>query len=88
MDKNNNIELEVIKIMAEIRSVEHDLIKTDLSFDELELDSIQFVRLVIQCEKDLKINFEDEMLLQNKFSNVEEFIRYIKKRCETISDHV
>lgn len=80
MNCKQNIEKEVISIFSEILEIESDSITYKQTFENIELDSILFIRLVVQCETTFNIQFEDEMLLMSVFANIEEFISYIQKR--------
>ncbi len=80
---NKNIEKRVFDIMTDILEVEPNYIEPDKTFDELEIDSILFIRLVVQCETELNIQFEDEMLLTTRFPDVNTFVTYVMSRCGT-----
>ncbi len=81
MDNKNYIEQEIIKVFADILEVNVEVIQLSSTFDDLEIDSILFIRLVVQCETKYNIQFEDEMLLMSKFSDVLSFVKYIQERC-------
>lgn len=57
----------ILALMADVLEVETDTIRMEQTLDELEVDSIVFIRLVVQCETVLSIQFEDEMLLNKPF---------------------
>lgn len=82
MDKKSNIEQEIIKVFADILEVNIEAIQLSSTFDELEIDSILFIRLVVQCETEFQLQFEDEMLLMSKFPEVLTFVKYVQGRYE------
>lgn len=82
MDDNRNIELEVIGVIEDILEKEKNSILPSHTLDELKVDSILFIRLVVQCEANFNIEFEDEMLLISKFPDVDTFVKYVQKQYE------
>ena len=40
----------ILALMADVLEVETDTIRMEQTLDELEVDSIVFIRLVVQCE--------------------------------------
>ena len=81
-----NIEKQVLSIMEDILELDSGSVKTEQTFDELEIDSILFIRLVVQSETEFNIQFEDEMLLITKFPDVDTFAKYIQARYESAGD--
>lgn len=76
----------VLKCLSDVLEVElnnSDLIKT---LDELEVDSILLVRMVVSCEMQFGIEFEDEMLLLSKFDNLKAIIDYVILRASNNYD--
>lgn len=57
----------ILALMADVLEVETDTIRMEQTLNELEVDSIVFIRLVVQCETVLSMQFEDEMLLISRF---------------------
>lgn len=73
------------KIMEQVASVleiDPAAIGLEQTLQELEIDSILFIRIVVQCETALEIQFEDEMLLMSKFDTIGMFVDYVQSRCE------
>ena len=75
-----DIQKKVLSIFENILEVDSDSVKEEQTFEELEIDSILFIRLVVQCETEFNIQFEDEMLLITKFPDVKTYISYIQTR--------
>ena len=73
------------KIMEQVASVleiDPAAIGLEQTLQELEIDSILFIRIVVQCETALEIHFEDEMLLMSKFDTIGMLVDYVQSRCE------
>ncbi len=85
--ENMNINKSVLK--RQIEDIISDLLgyrgQEGLSqtFSKLDLSSIQFVLLVIECENRFNINFEDEQLLLSKYLTIDDFCEYVAKRITT-----
>jgi len=75
-----NIEKRVISVFEDILELEPGTVKMEQTFEEREVDSILFIRLVVQCETEFNIQFEDEMLLITKFPDVGTFVEYVQLR--------
>lgn len=69
-----------LKIMSDV--LEMNLNSEDLpkSMEELEIDSMQFLRLIVIFEHIFNLEFENNMLLLSKFDNLNNFIDYINAR--------
>lgn len=65
------------KIIASYKKVNIDDISGEKSFEQLSINSIEFVGLVVQCEKEFDVSFDDEKLLLEEFPNLESFLSYI-----------
>ena len=72
--------------IADILVLEPDAIRPERTMEELEVDSISFIRLVVLCETTYGLQFEDEMLLLSKFETIGDFMAYIQRRYELTSD--
>ena len=72
------IQNEICKIVENL--LEIDSVSTDKTLEELEVDSIIFIRLVMEYEQGFHIEFEDEMLLISKFPDLKSFIEYVQTR--------
>jgi acyl carrier protein len=63
--------------------VDEDLLKSDL--ESAGLNSISFVKLIVELENEFDIEFEDEVLILDHFATVGEFKasvkRFIEERC-------
>ena len=75
-----NIEKRILGVFEDILELEPGTVKMEDTFEEKEIDSILFIRLVVQCETEFNIQFEDEMLLITKFPSVGTFVEYVQSR--------
>ena len=76
----------ILALMSDVLEVETDTIRMEQTLDELEVDSIVFIRLVVQCETVLSMQFEDEMLLISRFPTVQVFVDYVNGRLSGLPD--
>lgn len=82
--KSMNINKSVLK--KQIEDIISDLLgykgQEGLSqtFSKLDLSSVQFVMLIIECENRFNIDFEDEQLLPSKYMTTDDFCEYVAKR--------
>ena len=74
------MENEILRIVADILERSPEELHLDQTFEELEIDSILFIRRVVQCETTLSIQFEDEMLLMSRFPVLGDFVHYVEQR--------
>lgn len=68
--------------IAGVLEIQPDDISPERTMEQLEIDSISFIRLVVLCETTYGLQFEDEMLLLSKFETIGDFMAYIQQRYE------
>lgn len=75
----NDVEIKnrIIEMIASYQNVNIADILLEKEFEQLNINSIEFVGLVVQCEKEFGISFEDDKLLLEEFPNLESFLSYI-----------
>lgn len=76
-----NIKEQVISVIEERfpdRNVKAVLEQTD-DFSKLEINSIEYVKLVVDLETAFDIEFEDEKLKAGSFRTIEDLCSYIKQ---------
>lgn len=78
----SDYEISILGIFEDILEQEKGKITLEQTFEELKVNSISFIGLVVQCEIEFDIQFEDEMLLISKFPNVDSFAKYVQMRAE------
>lgn len=77
-----DIDQKICEIIGECLEKEIGEADLESTLNDLEIDSIQFIRLVVQCETVFEMQFEDEMLLITRFANLNEFVQYVASRIE------
>ena len=82
MEKENVAKI-IFETLSEILENPPPSISANETFDELEINSIVFIRLVVSSENQFGISFEDDMLLLSKYETIQEFIDYVEKRIIT-----
>ena len=79
---NNNIPVEnkVKEIIHEV--IEERIIDPSEEYEISlkDMDSISFIKLIVELENEYSIEFEDEMLAVDAFSSFDDIIEYIKIR--------
>lgn len=73
----NTIENEIIEIMKEAGELP-DNIGLDTTFKEIELESINFITIVVEIEDYFEIEFDDENMLISKYKTVGNFVNYVE----------
>ncbi len=68
----------VLNFLSESANIPLEQVTFDRSFEDYEIDSIMFVRLIIKMESIFHMNFADDRLTMDSFSGIPEFIEYIR----------
>lgn len=77
---NKFVEEKVIEIIQKKISNNNDIsITSESSFDELNIDSLDFIEIIIAVEDVFGIEFTDEALYMGKFRKVCDFTSYISE---------
>lgn len=71
---------DILKVIKEI--IENDDINLNQSLKEIGCNSITFVKLVVQIEEIYNIEFDDDVLMVDKFSSVDSLVKYIVQKIE------
>lgn len=69
----------VLKIIKDVMEISEDNISVDQSFQDIGVNSIGFINIIIKCETDFDIEFEDDKFLVNSFPTIADFINYVEK---------
>lgn len=74
----------VIQIIKENRKevANEELISLDTKMSEFNINSIEFIHLLIEIEKAFDFEFDDEDLLMNLYHTVNDFVNIIKLRID------
>lgn len=79
----NNLKIRetLIDLIMDIsgQSIESDNLNISLTND-LNFDSLMFIRLVVEIEKIFSIEFDDEFLLIEKIDQIETLLTYIESK--------
>lgn len=73
------VSIETVAHILEKIGIEVDNIGSHTLIRDLNLDSISFVRMIVEFEETYSIVFDDNMLTTDAFMDVEDLINYIKK---------
>ena len=73
----------VVELVRDIVRVDKDYkISLDTKVEDLQVSSLEFVRMILRMEEFFNIEFEIEDLLLSKFHSIEDFVTVIKKRLD------
>ena len=77
-----NIDNDVIKIVDDIADEKYIDNETQLNTKliELGIDSLRFIRLIVQLEEEFDIEFDDNDLMLENFKDIQMLITYISDR--------
>lgn len=75
VNEGNSIEDKVLRTIAQLLDCNP---KLSDSLTELGMDSITFVRLIVELEDIFDFEFEDNMLLRSRFSDIHELVEYVR----------
>lgn len=71
--------IEIIARLMEDESVKEQLKHND-DLTQLEINSINFIRLVVELEDFFEVEFEDDALDYTKYLSLNELCNYLEKR--------
>lgn len=77
--QTGSIDKEIIKLICEIGELS-DNINLNTTFDEIELDSIEFITIIVEVESNYEIEFDDENILISNYQCIGDFVEYVKKK--------
>lgn len=56
-------------------------INLDTNLSDIELDSLSFMKIIVQLEETFNFEFNDDMLDVNRFTNINSVAKYIESKC-------
>lgn len=77
--QTGSIDKEIVKLLFEIGELS-DNINLNTTFDEIELDSIEFITIIVEVESNYEIEFDDENMLISNYQSIGDFVEYVKKK--------
>ena len=75
----NSIEQEIVKLMMEVGELP-DNIGLDTTFKEIELESINFITIIVEIEEHFEIEFDDENMILSNYETVGDFVKYVESK--------
>ena len=70
-------------IVATLSKIVSDNVSLDMDFNSIGLDSITFIKTIVELECEFDFEFEDEMLLITKFPTVKSMVEYVESKVTT-----
>lgn len=77
MYSKNQLKEEIFNIIKNNAGIKVDIIKPETTFDYLAIDSISFVKVMIDCEMKFDLQLEDIVILESEFPDVMSFVNYV-----------
>lgn len=77
MYNKNQLKEEIFNIIKNNAGIKVDIIKPETTFDYLAIDSISFVKVMIDCEMKFDLQLEDIIILESEFPDVMSFVNYV-----------
>lgn len=81
---NTEIRNKVIKEIVSYKKLDSEVGLLEKNFDELDINSLEFISLIVKCESDFGVTFEDERLLMDSYANMDAFISYAISLCNSL----
>lgn len=75
----------IFSIIRDVSGFPLEQISENKSLEELEINSIVFIQLVIRCENEFGIQFEDDQLLLANYPTIKELVGYIRMKYQEIN---
>lgn len=73
----SKVEIEIIEIIKQVKQDESLQIDSSLSFNDLDIDSIEFVSIIVEVEEKFGIEFSDDMLQLDNMGTITKMALYI-----------
>lgn len=81
MKKTGSVEEKVLEIVKEYINVgENDTITIDTDFEEMNINSVDFIKIIVRVETEFDFEFYDDDLTMGRFNSIHELCDYIKER--------
>jgi acyl carrier protein len=74
------MEEEIIKIISHVTNYPAAQINISSDIREYGVDSLNFVRIVVNIEEKFNVEFADSDLINTRFSNINSLTEYVKHR--------
>ena len=78
MSVNTSIAEVILNMITEVLEVPEGTITSDQCFQDIGMQSIGFINIIIKCETEFDVEFEDDMFLSTRFPTIADFISYVE----------
>lgn len=68
---------EVKDMILEVKDFEEEEIKPETTFSELELDSLDFVELMVTMKKEFGVTLQSEVFSNGQVTNLDQMCEYV-----------
>ena len=77
----NNLEERIIKIFRKAVNISEDVVLTsDTMINTLEVNSLNFLKIIVEIEEEFAIEFEDEELNFYTFNSIKDIVELVKNK--------
>ncbi len=66
-----------VEIICDLKDFDEDEVKGDMTFEQLDLDSMDFIELQVVFRKKFGVNMESEVFADGKVSTIDEMCHYV-----------
>jgi acyl carrier protein len=73
------MEQKVCDVVSSVMELD-DLVRLEESLKILSVNSIQFIKIVVECEQIFKIEFDDEKLDFNLYETIADLVNYVDEK--------
>ena len=88
MHKLESINAFVLEFVADALNIDISKLKLESEFENIKLDSVIFIKLIVECEAKFEVEFEDEKLFVEEFTDISSFTNYIYELLKSSDDTV
>ncbi|WP_167957214.1 acyl carrier protein [Anaerosporobacter faecicola] len=68
----------ILKMISEVLELSGDMVTPEKNFQDIGMNSIGFINVIIKCETEFDIEFEDDKFLMTSFPTIGDFIEYVE----------
>lgn len=68
----------ILKMISDVMELSGDMVTPENNFQDIGMNSIGFINVIIKCETEFDIEFEDDKFLMTSFPTIGDFIGYVE----------
>lgn len=83
MSTENEVYEVLEELISELKDIEPEDLSRDMTFEELELESLDFVQLQVVYKKQFSVALDPEVFLNEEVKTIDEFCTYVMSLIES-----